>query len=100
MSDLPGFKPQSKHCTMFACMHECMHVCMCACVCVCVCVPDGLSVVQCSLRHVIGIVFLTQFRWHEANVLDNWQLAELPQSGGSDDPFHLHEFKDPRALRE
>ena len=26
--------------------------------------------------------FLTQFQWHEASVLDNWQLAELPQSGG------------------
>ena len=43
-------------------------------------IPDGLSVVQCSHRHVIGIVFLTQFQWHEANVLVNWQLAVLLQS--------------------
>ena len=73
-------------------MNVCMYVCVCVRVTVCVCVPDGLSVVQCSLGHVIGIVFLTQFRWHEANVLDNWQLVELPQSGGSDDLFHLHVF--------
>ena len=30
----------------------------------------------------LGLCFLTQFQWHEAIVLDNWQLAELPQSGG------------------
>ena len=39
-----------------------------------------------------GIVFLTQFEWHEANVLDNWQLAELPQSGGREfDPRRVHD---------
>ena len=35
------------------------------------CNPDGLSVVQCHLGHVIRIVFLTQFQWHETNVLDS-----------------------------
>ena len=50
-----------------------------------------LSVVQCSLEHVIGIVFLTEFQWHEANVLDNWHLAQLPQSGGREfDPRRVH----------
>ena len=38
-------------------------------------IPDGLSVVQCSLGHVIGIVFLTQLQWHEANVLVNWRCC-------------------------
>ena len=53
---------------------------------------DGLSVVQCSLGYVIGIVFLTQFQWHEANVLDNWQLAELPKSGGREfNPRRVHD---------
>ena len=55
------------------------------------CIPDGLSVVQCSLGHAIGVVFLTQLQWHEANVLDNWQLAELPQCGGREfDPRRVH----------
>ena len=51
-------------------------------------------VVSCSVQlgHVIGIVFFfTQFQCHQANVLDNWQLEELPQSGG-------HEF-DPRRVQ-
>ena len=30
----------------------------------------------------LELCFLTQFQWREAIVLDNWQLAELPQSGG------------------
>ena len=56
------------------------------------CIPDGLSVVQCSLGHVIGVAFFTQFQWHEANVLDNWQLAELPQFGGRVlDPRRVHD---------
>ena len=50
------------------------------------------SVFQLSLGHVIGIVFLIQFQWHEANVLDNWQLAELPQPGGREfDPRRVHD---------
>ena len=56
------------------------------------CIPDGLSVVQCSLEHVIGVAFLTQFQWREAYVLDNWQLAELPQSGGREfDPRRVYD---------
>ena len=56
------------------------------------CIPDGLSVVQCSLGHVIGIVFFTQFQWHEVDVLDNWQLVVLPQSGGCElDPRGVHD---------
>ena len=48
------------------------------------------------LRHYYNIItiraFLTQFQWHEANVLDNWQLAELPQSGGCEfDPRRGHD---------
>ena len=36
--------------------------------------------------------FLTQFEWHHANVLDNWQLAEFPQSGGREcDPRRVHD---------
>ena len=36
--------------------------------------------------------FLTQFQWREAYVLDNWQLAELPQSGGREfDPRRVHD---------
>ena len=49
-------------------------------------------VFQRSLGHVIGIVFLIQFQWHEANVLDNWQLAELPQPEGREfDPRRVHD---------
>ena len=48
------------------------------------CIPGGLSVVQRSLEHVIEIVFLTHFQWHEEIVLDNWQLAVLPQFRGSE----------------
>ena len=34
----------------------------------------------------------TQFQWREAYVLDNWQLAELPQSGGREfDPHRVHD---------
>ena len=55
-------------------------------------IPEGLSVVQCSLGHIIGLCFMTQFQWHEAIVLDNWQLAELPQSGGPEfDPRQVHD---------
>ena len=55
------------------------------------CVFQMYSVVQCILGHVIGIVFFTQFQWHEANVLDNWQLAVLCQSGGREfDPRRVH----------
>ena len=36
--------------------------------------------------------FLTQLQWHEAHVLDNWQLAEMPQSGGREfDPRRVHD---------
>ena len=56
------------------------------------CIPDGLSVIQCSLGHVIGVAFFTQFQWCEAYVLDNWQLAELPQSGGREfDPRRVYD---------
>ena len=32
----------------------------------------------------IEIVFLITFRWHETNVLDNWQLVVLPHFGGTE----------------
>ena len=36
--------------------------------------------------------FFTQLQWREAYVLDNWQLAELPQSGGREfDPRRVHD---------
>ena len=56
------------------------------------CIPDGLSVVQCSHGHVIGVACLARFQWREAYVLDNWQLAELPQSGGRE--FDAHRVHD------
>ena len=35
-----------------------------------------LPVVQCSLGHIIGIVFYqTQFQWHDKNVLGNWRCC-------------------------
>ena len=40
----------------------------------------------------VGLRFFTQFQWREAYVLDNWLLAELPQSGGRDfDPRRVHD---------
>ena len=36
--------------------------------------------------------FFTQFQWREAYVLDNWQLAELPRSGGREfDPRRVYD---------
>ena len=36
--------------------------------------------------------FLARFHWREAYVLDNWQLAEFPQSGGREfDPHRVHD---------
>ena len=54
------------------------------------------SLLYSFLRYYDNIIpiraFLTQFQWHEANVLDNWQLAELPQSGGREfDPRRVHD---------
>ena len=55
-------------------------------------IPDRLSVVKCSHGHVIGVAFLARFQWREAYVLDNWQLAELSQSGGREfDPRLVHD---------
>ena len=56
------------------------------------CLPDGLSVVQCSHVHVIGVAFLARLQWREGYMLVNWQLAELPQSGGREfDPRLVHD---------
>ena len=47
--------------------------------------PSAASGMSLRLR------FFTQFQWREAYVLDNWQLAELPQSGGREfDPRRVH----------
>ena len=36
--------------------------------------------------------FLKQFQWREAYVLEHWQLAESPQSGGREfDPRRVHD---------
>ena len=53
------------------------------------------SLLYSFLRYYDNIIttraFLTQFQWPEANVLDNWQLAELPQSGGREfNPHRVH----------
>ena len=40
----------------------------------------------------MSLEFLARFQWREAYVLDNWQLAELPQSGGREfDPRRVHD---------
>ena len=58
---------------MFECTHECWNWHLC--------IPQGLSVVQCSIG-----------QWHETNVLDNWQLVVLPQSEGSEfDSLRVHD---------
>ena len=55
------------------------------------CIPDRLSVVQCT-GTTLELRFLARFQWREAYVLDNWQLAELPQSGGREfDPRLVHD---------
>ena len=46
------------------------------------------------LRYYDNIItiraFFIQFQWHEVNVLDNWQLAKLPHSGGCEfDPHRV-----------
>ena len=47
--------------------------------------------VQPRARHW-SCVFLARFQWREAYVLDNWQLVELPQSGGRKfDPRLVHD---------
>ena len=97
---------------LYACMCACMYglyVCMCVNQQICIspapgrssklthtcwnwhlCIPDGLSVVQCSMS--LELRFLARFQWREAYVLDNWQLAELPQSGGREfDPRRVHD---------
>ena len=41
----------------------------------------------------LGLCFLTQFQWHEAILLDNWQLVVLPQSGGRGfNPRRVHDY--------
>ena len=45
----------------------------------------GLSVVQRRLGpDILIVLFFAQFRWSETNMLDNCQLAMLPQSGSSE----------------
>ena len=40
----------------------------------------------------LELCFLTHFQWRDAIVPDNWQLAELPQSGGRVfDPNRVHD---------
>ena len=43
-------------------------------------VSDGFSVVQCRLGPALELYFGEQFLWRGTNVLDNRQLAMLPQS--------------------
>ena len=54
------------------------------------CIQDELSIVQCSLRHVIGIVFIHNFSGMKRTC--HWQLAVLTQSGGCEfDPHQVHD---------
>ena len=40
----------------------------------------------------LGLCFLAQFPWYEMNIWNNWQLAVLPQSGGTEfDPHSVHD---------
>ena len=100
-------------------MCVCVYVCMCACarasklnqqICIlpapgrsskfthaCVEIDTCAFQTGCQLPRAasgmsLGLCFLTQFQWHEAIVLDKWQLAELPQSGGREfDPRRVHD---------
>ena len=45
-----------------------------------------------ALGMTLELRFKRLFQWREAYVLDNWQLAELPQSGGREfDPRRVHD---------
>ena len=40
----------------------------------------------------LELCFLTQFKWRDAHVLVNWQLADLPKSGGREfNPRRVHD---------
>ena len=40
----------------------------------------------------LGLCLLTPFQWHKAIMLENWQLAVLPQSGGRKlNPRRVHD---------
>ena len=82
------------------CMYVCVYVCMyvwlthtgveidtCA-------FQTGCQLSSAALVMSMELCFFTQFQWREAYVLDNcnWQLAELPQSGGREfDPRRVHD---------
>ena len=52
----------------------------------------GCQLSSAAANMSLELRFLTQFQWREAYVLDNWQLAELPQSGGREfDPRRVHD---------
>ena len=52
----------------------------------------GCQLSSAALGMSLELRFLTQFQWREAYVLDNWRLAELPQSGGREfDPRLVHD---------
>ena len=58
--------------------------------------PNGCGVERAECALIIGmgcrVQVLARFQWREAYVLDNWQLAELPQSGGREfDPHRVHD---------
>ena len=65
----------------------CMYVCMYVWLYVCMYVCNYVWLYVCMY-----VCMYVCIQWHEANVLDNWQLAELSQSGG-------REF-DPRRVRD
>ena len=51
-----------------------------------------INVYACVYVYVCVLLRNHWFQWHETNVLDNWQLAELPQSGGREfDPRRVHD---------
>ena len=49
-----------------------------------------IALSQYTMFSIWGYIIIAQVnvQWHEVNVLDNWQLAVLPQSGGSEFDSH------------
>ena len=52
----------------------------------------GCQLSSAAMGMSLELRFFARFQWREAYVLENWQLAELPQSGGREfDPCRVHD---------
>ena len=70
---------------------KCFHLMTSSCKCVSLPNHTHLGVVT-IITHIMCIKGIEMVQWREAYVLDNWQLAELPQSGGREfDPRLVHD---------